>query len=765
MPALNRFARTVLILLLVAVFSFTAWYLYQKQQEHYSLLSFRVKNEIGAILIPNLDRLCTRVSETSELELENFPADLSAGFAALASRKNFLLDDELSRNCLVSWSETDFCIVFNTEEDVYKLQALLAENLQVPATVTDKGIDVGAKSLVVQRYNDYLVIATTPVEPVKRKSNEVFGNADFIVYNKAHENGARHILSHGYHHQVWEDSLTGPAGKPPYHAQFMSYIPAGFESLDFYGSSNFGNDASVFFNSPNEGSFTWADQGIVIIRKDSFCLVIAPQGLEQDLRLLLEEQTLANQADSALVPYFNIGNFEIMPFKTVFNWSESMGLGSPLRYFTTLENYNILANSIPAMRWYVGELQLGNLFLTNSLITAVYTDALPQRAHHISMVRNSSGAFEVSSKNWRKKDICISTVATVRDVSGSSEAVEMVADFEVEIIPTNIQLLKSADSLFVLVSNANQLVVYDTTGIKKWRLDLTSPACGKPQVIDLENDGKDELAVFQQNQFDVVDMRGHSVTGFPVKLAVLSKGGLAVNYDAAFNYRFLVSTGNQLKSYDETGAVVQGWMFNGMTTELNGAISYYTTDGKDVIAFKDMNNRQYVISRRGESRLTKEMMIRLPNETEFVIGTIDKFSLRKLGYRNGYIISHYLADGLVDSVKLDKAVTPDRVSWLFNNNEPLLVVEETERVIVFDAFGYERNAVLKPGSGTTLAAVLTGEEFNYLLVDNSQNSLYLLNGYGKMTFPVPVSGSGVFFISNGFLYTFSGTKVRVYKTG
>jgi hypothetical protein len=765
MPALNQIARTILIILLVGIFSFTAWHLYQKQQEKYSLLSFRVDKEIGAVLIPNLDRLCTRVSETSELNLERFPADLSAGYATLASAKNFLLDDVLSRNCLVSWSETDFCIVFNTEEDVYTLQTLLAGNLQVAATVTEKGIDVGGKSLHVKSYNNFLVISTAPIIPVKREGNEVFGNADFIVYNSAHANGARHILSRGYHHQVWEDSLAGPAGEPQHHAEFMHYIPAGFESLDFYGSSTFNDDAAVYFNSPNEGSFAWVDGGIVVIRKDSFCLVVAPQGLEQDLRLLLEEQTLANQDDSALVPYFNIGNFEIMPFTTVFNWSASMQLETPLRYFTTLENYNILANSIPAMRWYIGELQLGNLFLKNSLVTSVYKDALPQRAHAISMVRNTGGEFEVSSKNWHKKDICITTVASVRSVSVSPDAVEMLADFEIEIVPTEIQLLKSGDSLFILVSNANQLVLYDTSGVKKWRLDLTSPANGKPQIIDLENDGIDELAIFQQNQLDVVNASGRSVTGFPEKLAAFSKGGLAVNYDDAFNYRFLVSSGNQLRSYDEAGNPVQGWMFNGMTEELNGGITYYTADGKDVIAFKDINNRQYVISRRGESRLTKEVLTRLPNETEFVIGNIDNLSLRKHGYRNNHIISHYLADGLLDSVKLDKEVTPDRVSWLFNNNEPLLVIEETGRVIVFDAFGYEKNAVLKPTPGARLVAVLTGDEFNYLLADNSQNSLYLLNSYGKMTFPVPVTGSSVFVISEGLLYTFAGTKVRVYRTG
>jgi hypothetical protein len=40
-------------------------------------------------------------------------------------------------------------------------------------------------------------------------------------------------------------------------------------------------------------------------------------------------------------------------------------------------------------------------------------------------------------------------------------------------------------------------------------------------------------------------------------------GGIAVNYDNSFNYRFLTNIGNEIKSLDETGnPVVVGWMFS-----------------------------------------------------------------------------------------------------------------------------------------------------------------------------------------------------------
>ena len=750
----------------MGLFAFSAWHLYQKQAEKYTFLSFRVAAETGAVMIPNLDRLCTKIESPDELLLPGLPTELTDGIRFLIAQKNFLFDEALSRDCFVSYNATDFCIAFRSAEDADYLADLLTGQLEIPAEAGENSLQVAGKNYFVNHYNDYLVVSTQVIAAQKKSTRERFGNADFIEYTAQLPQGTRHIISKGFHHKVWEDSLRGPVGKPQRHESFLNYVPASFNTLHFYGSTRMQTDQDMFFTSPNEGSLKWVDGGIIIIRKDSFCLMIAPQNLEQDLGLMLEEQTLANENDTVMIPFFNIGPFEVMPFTTVFNWTESIAeVDEPFRYYTTLENYNIVSNSIPAMRWYLGELQLGNLFLKNPRVSSVYHNTVPQRAHYFSMQRDAGGEFILNSKTWRSAEVCVNTNVDAGSMSATSDAVELLAGFEIEIVPQFIQEIHSGDSVFILVSDASHLLLYDSAGMKRWRIDLSTAAQGKPQVIDLENDGSDEIVIFQANQFDVLDISGHSTTGFPKKLNANSKGGLAVNYDNGFNYRFLVSTGTQVKSYDETGNVVDGWMFNGMSAEMSGAISYYTADGKDLITFKDLNKNQYVLNRRGESRLTKIVRSDLPNETGFVVGNFDNSSLRKLGYSNNYIYNQYLVDGQKDSVKLDKEVFAIRVSWLFNNNQPLLVIEEIERVVIFDAFGYEKNSVLKPAPSAALSGVFVNEDFNYVFTDNSQNSLYLLNGYGKMMFPVPVKGGDVFLVSGDLLYTFSGTTIKLYRTG
>jgi len=765
MSSSTRSVRIIFIVVLAVVFSVAAFYLFQKQKEKYSFSSFRIENESASLMIPNMDRLCDKISSPDDLQIQGLPEDLVSGIKTLIAEKNFLFSEEISPDCFISFNTTDFSIAFETSDvDAFSLAELIKLKLQRDCSAGENSIELNGKKYHAQNFNQFLVISTIPVSAVKKKEHEQFGNADYIVYSAQFPQGARHIIADEFHHQVWEDSISGPLGQPVYHASFLEHIPASFQELSFYGSTRMETDHPSFFDQPDEGSFNWVDGGLAIVKKDSFCIMIAPQNLEQDLRLILEEQTLVNKNDTLQISYFNIGPFEIMPFSSSFNWEGSIpDVDNAFRYYTSLDNFNIVANSIPAMRWYLGELQLGNLFFKNSQIQSVYANAIPQRSHCISIKKTETGEFILNSKVWRSSSVCVNTSTQINASSGVSESVELIADFEIEIIPTAIQTIKKADSVFVLVNNQNQLMVYDTTGIKKWRLNLSTSLTGSPQIIDLENDGQNEIVLFQTDQIDVVNVNGKSVSGFPKKLNGISKGGLAVNYDDAFNYRFLVSIGNQVKSFDESGVVVQGWLFPGMTSELNGSIFYYSTQGKDLIAFKDMNNKQYILSRKGESRLSKEIIVRLPNETNFPVGNYEVSSLRKMGYKNNYIYNYYTLDGLKDSVKLDKDVLAVNVSWLFNDNHPLLVIEETGRIVIFDEFGYEKNAVLKPDGTVNFVGAIVKQDFNYVFVDNSQNTVYLLNGYGKMVFPVPVKGSNVFLLDQDLLYTFVGTKINIYK--
>ncbi|MBK6525655.1 MAG: hypothetical protein IPG07_08925 [Crocinitomicaceae bacterium] len=83
------------------------------------------------------------------------------------------------------------------------------------------------------------------------------------------------------------------------------------------------------------------------------------------------------RGDTSFIPYFNIGPYQVMPFETNLSWQTTIpGQKDDFHFFTELDNFNILANSIPAMRWYLGELQLGNLLMKNEQLYRLYCESL-----------------------------------------------------------------------------------------------------------------------------------------------------------------------------------------------------------------------------------------------------------------------------------------------------------------------------------------------------------------------------------------------------
>ena len=212
-----------------------------------------------------------------------------------------------------------------------------------------------------------------------------------------------------------------------------------------------------------------------------------------------------------------------MPFSTTFSWQTTIKeLNSDLHFYAQYLNFNVMSNSIPAMRWYFGQIQLGNMFLNNNELAQIYENTLPEKSNYLHYVKYPELSIcELSSKVGTNYGACLNSEIRV-DLNSSTKAeVNTVGDFIVEIIPDNIIVIK--DTSLIMLNNRNQVVLYDGTGNKKWQLNLSSNLNGNPRVIDLENDGINEFVFFQSDQIDLIDINGKSKPGFPKKLNESSK--------------------------------------------------------------------------------------------------------------------------------------------------------------------------------------------------------------------------------------------------
>jgi hypothetical protein len=754
--------RILLIVSFVILFASTAIFLYQKQQLKLNYLSFVIENSSHSFVVPDIDRVLNKIDNSSELEMDQLQMELKNAIDLAATHKQFSFNREVANECFISSNSEHFILVFNTTSSLKSIVNVLSEEFQVEVAMNEAGVNINGVQYFSAHFGHFLAFSTQEINPKEQSDKLYYGNADYVVFGSDSIKSTRHILSRDYHFSLWEASAISLNGKGVNHREYFEAVPADFEELVFYGSTRIQEDAELLFNEPNEESFDWLSNGLIYIRKGEWEMLLAPQGDSRDLKLMLEEQTL-KENNSSEIAYFNIGNFKVMPFQTNFNWSASLSdLQSELAFYTEYDNFNLLSNSIPAMRWFLGQVQLGNLLGNNQLVNSTYQDCLPESAHYIRMLKDQSGGYLCESRIYGRDEICLYSSVNSAQGQLQMDGIEVVHDFQVELVPDKLTALTEGDENLILLNNANQLALYTVDGEKKWSLQLSSSLVEPPQIVDFENDGHFEIVLFQSNQLDVINIHGKSLNGFPSIYSGTSTAGLAVNYDNLYKYRLLVNIDKQVKVFSEDGKIVEGWMFEGMNSPLRGKIYHVITEGKDIITFKDQSEVQHVLNRKGEYRLENEINFSLPRETDFIVGSLES-ALRKMGYKNGYIYNYYILDGELDSVIIDQKVAPIKTFWEYNQGKPLLIIEEADRLLIVNQFGYVQSEVLKPSGNNQFVGLVGKQDYGFVFADNSQNTIYLLNNFGKMILPQAIEGSKVCIIEDNLLYSFSGISVKAYK--
>lgn len=755
-----RYVRLILLVLLSGLFLFLAYNLYQRQQHKYTFLSFRLSNESTSVLVPNLDRLLGKLNRADEVEALSLNPTLQSGLSALLEQKNKRFNADLGQACFVSFTATDFVLAFENPDLAFgDLTDLLARQFNQAAVYENDLFQLNGNAYHAGQFGAFTVLSTLPIAPNFEHPSFFPSNADYLVF-KDTAAPDRFILANDRQFRVWNETGQSVRGNPILHQNFIYKVPKGFESIHFFGSSRLAEDKQAFFKSTNEEAYSWVGDGLMVLKKDAFELLIAPQNDVRDLRLMLEEQTLAAQGDTVQLNLLNIKNYEIMPFISNFDWEASIPvLNQKLNYYTEFENFNVLANSLEAMRWYLAEIQAGNLIEEDPLLAEACRLSTPLKSHRVDVYYdNDNLVFE--TYNWIEKSKCTRTI-TRFNLYDKAPSENDLWTFEPPFAPIWILPYAQKETNLVLVANKTNLASYTSSGSQNWQINLGGNLIESPQLVDLENDGIFEIALFLDNEFLVINNQGKTVNGLSVKMTETLNGGLCINYDLGYDYRFFLVIGKTIRCLNEKGEIVTGWQYAGNKVPLTGEAIYTQVEGKDYLCFKDVNNQLVVLNRRGEDRFTNNTASNLSWESNFVTGK-NEDDLQKLGYKNQYIFNRYIKDSYTDSVKLDKSVNAVNAKWLLLD-EPTLLIEEPNRMILFNTFGYVKQEILKPQNALKFLGIHSAPQIRYVFFDNSNNSLYLLNGEGKMILSNLSNSTEVYGINSTRFYTFDGQKISEYK--
>jgi len=748
------------VLVLAGTFAYCFFQIQRIQEQQIGFLSFQLNGSSETVIVPDVDQLLRKIENPTAVFQKNIHPELERGAQELIEKDSFSFNKNVCRQLMVSYQENDFNLVLKEAPSFSTLVEVLNTNFELDAKMNGDFFEVGSLKLYAEDFGHYKLFSTSKFEVKEGLDSVKINSADFILFNTDYPAGQRNILGEANHFMISNSTEKSLKGRPVPIEDLIMNLPSTFSSIEIMGSSRFQEDVSALIENDSTSGLNWVEQSLMLVKKDSFTLLLARESVDKNFELLMEEAQVTQDSAGAL-NQFSIGKFSVN--KVYGELHDGVKLGEEqyaFSYFTAYNDYNVLANSIASMRWFITEVQLGNLIGANSEQLKAIQQVIPSQLNELSLKATAS-SYEGQSLTADLNGECTLSKFVGLTQNSYSETANSAAEIALSFQPNHLEVVEDPET-YLLANNDQKIGAYSFNGDQLWSLNLSTPLVQNIQLVDFENDGQHELVLFQQNQLDVVNSKGKSLQGFPVNLNGTAGQGLAVNYDNKFVYRLFVSVGQQIKLFDESGKVVEGWTFGGMKAPVSSAIYHVLTEGKDIIAFKDASNEQYILNRRGESRLSRPANFKLKNETDFVVGGMES-SLHKMGYENQYIKNYYIIDGARDSVKVDRPITPIKIHWTFNLGNPLLIAEEADRLVIIDQFGYFKSEVLKPQGNTDFVALLGNQDFGFVFADNSQNNIYLLNNYGKMMLPNPVSGSSVSTIYNGQLFSFSGTSVKAYK--
>jgi hypothetical protein len=303
--------------------------------------------------------------------------------------------------------------------------------------------------------------------------------------------------------------------------------------------------------------------------------------------------------------------------------------------------------------------------------------------------------------------------------------------------------------------------VYDQNNVLVWNVQLPDELVAPLSFVDLDKNGKKQIVAYTKTQLVVLNSDGKVRFSKSANAANPIKGGLTVRYEDVNQYRFFAISAGTIQCYGEKGEVIQGWKFAGKNPGFTGQATYNQIEGSDILTFAGSENQLHILNRKGESRYPNKTFSKLPNQSDFITGKNENI-LSKLGFANPYIYTRFLKDNFTDSVKLDVAVSPLNAKWILAP-DPTLVIEESNRIILFNPLGYVKSEIIKPEIGAVLIDVLVQDKIYYVLASNSDNSLYLLNGEGKLLLSKVSLTSKIYCLIKNNFYISNAQTIQVHK--
>ncbi|MDO4880044.1 MAG: hypothetical protein Q3983_02075 [Capnocytophaga sp.] len=149
----------------------------------------------------------------------------------------------------------------------------------------------------------------------------------------------------------------------------------------------------------------------------------------------------------------------------------------------------------------------------------------------------------------------------------------------------------------------NQLYLIGNDGKILWKKRLDGAIQGEIFQVDLFQNGFLQLAFTTEHSLWVIDRNGNNVSPFPTSYKETLLPLQVFDYERNKDYRFVVSSPNQMRILDKKGVQIKGFEKSSIPNGMWQTPKHFRLNGKDFIVIPERNGTLNVLHRNGKTRV------------------------------------------------------------------------------------------------------------------------------------------------------------------
>jgi len=431
-------------------------------------------------------------------------------------------------------------------------------------------------------------------------------------------------------------------------------------------------------------------------------------------------------------------------------------------YYFTYKNFIVFANNISLLKLFIMDIKNKNTYKYQKFFannTSPFSDSTsvyifknpkyknlkleddialknPNLSTTLTSILNYSSSINFNkhkSTNFTKAKITLNKIDL--DLKNKTTHLTKLKSIKIESELLNDPILVKNSlrkEMDILVQDKNhQLNLLSKSGDLLWKKKLDGPIIGK--IHQLEFKGKKEFffAFNTETSLYLIDNFGNYLKNFPKELEKPATQALAViNYGENKNYRFIITHGNKIRSYNAQGNIINGFFrLSSKGGNYTKPPKYIRLKSKESVVLQEENGELNIIGHKGDKLISLKKRIPLcKNEwyryKEFIVSTNTKGYLAKID-KHGKVT--------YENLNLDD---PDHKFMIFNE----IIISLSNHTL---SIGDQKVLLDKEGFYTAPKPLLINDRLHVSITNLKSKKLYLYDEFGVILpkFPVAASSS------------------------